>query len=1168
MKTYKICILYILCAISYAQQQSPEIKPELPNIIPPSPTVAALMKYEEIPVSNYTGVPSVNIPLFDYSFPSQKIGLNISLSYHSSSTKLDEVASDIGLGWSFTGGGSISRTVLGMPDEQIESNKIGIYRVKESNGLNYYQTLQTIQGTSFFNMMNPANIVNSSTDDSVKEFLWETNAKGMFDTQHDIWQFNFFGHTGRFYIEKQPSGALEVKLLENTTLKIINHYNLPNSSVPHHLHYKPIGFTIYDELGYKYVFNVVEESISNSLSVTTSLNDINNIDTNSQTFNSAFHLSKIYDPNNNLLLEYQYFNAGTEHIVVNNGITYAYPQYNLNIADEINNFNLNYSNFGLGQDFILSLYKPKSSSLTTSTTYQAKKIEKIKIPRVGSVDFVYQQGRQDEDYTNRENVYIFKQIIVRDSINNIIKQFNLEHEYKYALKKKLFLKGVKQVTQNDTIDIYKLYYKEPTMIYGGNYVKDHWGYLKLNDLDYGLEKEVDKDLVSSFILEKMVLPTGGCVVFNYESNTYSFQGNEQLNNFDDNYYNWNFLNSSKILTGLNSPASRLFTIDVAQKVYFQVGMNFQVNQWFFTLYKDFYDPSNPGLNMVGGVSSESTFDQNGYTYLLLQPGEYVVRFTTPDQPNSSQNEYTSSIAAFFRQIKTSDYKNLFYGGGSRISSISTYKEDVNVQDILATPTSRKNYSYDYLIENNETQYSSGVLVSKKPIFKYVTSMYRPELNASFQGQDESRFPGINYSYEMYSSNDKVNRGKTKGSEIGYRNVTVENLGNGKTEFTYTTSIEYPDIINSIEQLYLPSINLDFKRGLLKKEETLDSLNKKLTSITYDYIFEENYVLTGLNIFGNYDSGYNSCPAFRLISDYYSYNVLKLQSCNQVALHCHVDTPVITFSPNLHLAYSSFVEAFGWAKLTSKITKEYFYPQGSNVPKIVEKTENFTYNPINKQIASHTVDNSNGEILTTNYFYHTGNSPYTQNRISEIEAIEKKKGSEVLSETRIIYGNYWTDNQSYLPKRIEASKGSQSLETQVAFENYDEFGNPLEVRKEGGTFISYIWGYNKTKPIAKIENIKYSQIDSNLILAVQNASNSSFDGTEPALISVLNDLRVALPGAMVTTYTYKPLVGVRTITNPKGDIVTYDYDDFGRLIRVYDSQGNPVSENEYHYRTQN
>src|SRR5690606_1506274 len=39
------------------------IDTDMPEIAPPSSTVAALMKFEEIPVDNYTGIPNISIPL-------------------------------------------------------------------------------------------------------------------------------------------------------------------------------------------------------------------------------------------------------------------------------------------------------------------------------------------------------------------------------------------------------------------------------------------------------------------------------------------------------------------------------------------------------------------------------------------------------------------------------------------------------------------------------------------------------------------------------------------------------------------------------------------------------------------------------------------------------------------------------------------------------------------------------------------------------------------------------------------------------------------------------------------------------------------------------------------------------------------------------------------------
>ncbi|WP_298761858.1 hypothetical protein, partial [uncultured Psychroserpens sp.] len=37
---------------------------ELPEVIPPSPTVANLMQFEEVPVSYYTGQPNISIPIY------------------------------------------------------------------------------------------------------------------------------------------------------------------------------------------------------------------------------------------------------------------------------------------------------------------------------------------------------------------------------------------------------------------------------------------------------------------------------------------------------------------------------------------------------------------------------------------------------------------------------------------------------------------------------------------------------------------------------------------------------------------------------------------------------------------------------------------------------------------------------------------------------------------------------------------------------------------------------------------------------------------------------------------------------------------------------------------------------------------------------------------------
>ena len=80
----------------------------------PSPEAHSLMQYSEVPVSLYTGVPSISIPIYtieigDYSLP-------ITLQYHASGIKVTQEASRVGLGWSLHAGGAVGRIIQGRDD--------------------------------------------------------------------------------------------------------------------------------------------------------------------------------------------------------------------------------------------------------------------------------------------------------------------------------------------------------------------------------------------------------------------------------------------------------------------------------------------------------------------------------------------------------------------------------------------------------------------------------------------------------------------------------------------------------------------------------------------------------------------------------------------------------------------------------------------------------------------------------------------------------------------------------------------------------------------------------------------------------------------------------------------------------------------------------------------
>src|SRR5438128_622672 len=108
-----ICIL-LFNTVGFAQLSTEQQLANLKNITPPSPNASSLGRYGDWPVSLYTGVPNINIPVCEMK--GRALALPISLSYHAAGNKVGDIASWVGLGWNLNCGGMISRSMRGLPD--------------------------------------------------------------------------------------------------------------------------------------------------------------------------------------------------------------------------------------------------------------------------------------------------------------------------------------------------------------------------------------------------------------------------------------------------------------------------------------------------------------------------------------------------------------------------------------------------------------------------------------------------------------------------------------------------------------------------------------------------------------------------------------------------------------------------------------------------------------------------------------------------------------------------------------------------------------------------------------------------------------------------------------------------------------------------------------------
>lgn len=212
-----------------------------------TPNTASLGVYGEIPISYFTGTPTINIPLLEIPFEQKT--LPISLSYHSAGILPDQHPGWVGLGWTLNAGGCIYRIVKDCADDYIWP---GTYGRKSG----YYFTHDLL----------------NTPDWDKHSFLMDvakTDKCFYNDTEPDVFCFSFFGINGKFYLSEQ--GKWQVQCDKHFNVE----YNGELIDVPIGAHgtnyagagYSKVfaGFTLVADDGTRYVFgrdkNAIEFSI-------------------------------------------------------------------------------------------------------------------------------------------------------------------------------------------------------------------------------------------------------------------------------------------------------------------------------------------------------------------------------------------------------------------------------------------------------------------------------------------------------------------------------------------------------------------------------------------------------------------------------------------------------------------------------------------------------------------------------------------------------------------------------------------------------------------------------------------------------------------------------------------------------------------------------------------
>ena len=381
--------------------------------------------------------------------------------------------------------------------------------------------------------------------------------------------------------------------------------------------------------------------------------------------------------------------------------------------------------------------------------------------------------------------------------------------------------------------------------------------------------------------------------------------------------------------------------------------------------------------------------------------------------------------------------------------------------------------------------------------------------------------------------------------------------------------------NSLSNLYLydnshvayskvvESNTVDFQQG--RTEHVFSVFSMVGYTLLSGYVIKDvpNGFLTSLNGYEIETSLYNGSNYLvkKIISNY----ELASPELHYTSLKVRKRYDII-FQPNDiydRFDIMSYEYISKWPRLVSKENIEYNNNQTSFNNTSTSFIYGFPNNILPKEIQ---YLNSQQQIVKTTYSYPTDffgvlvyDSMISRNIIDKV--IEQKQLiNSINTNTKKASYSFFNGLQTQINK-IEEFKFTNLPEIIEQFNAYDYYGNLLEYQKNKNIKESFLWGYKSSYPVAKIIGAEQSSISALVSQSLLDNPTSDED-----LRTHLNALR-SLPNTLVNTYTYKPLVGMTSETDPNGKTTFYEYDNFGRLKLVRDHNNNILKKICYNYAGQ-
>ncbi len=1109
MKKYKIFLIVLL---SFSIRMLAQFG-NMTNVVPTTPEMSGLVKRVDIPVNYSSG--AINYPLNIYTLKVGDLEVPITLNYTSTGFKPSENSSNIGLGWDLEVGGKISHKVNGLDD---------LHSLKEYSAFpNGFPVDHPVK----VDFVNPgaANYPeyallrdNSNSRLEAQGTFMRSPVSGI-DTEPDIFHFSYPGKSSKFFLDKEfngkqmPAGKEKVK-------------------------FDGTKFTITDIQG-----NIYEYAVQDDITIQSDMQLLSGLYPYSggNLIYNNYYLSKIQTKTD--VIEFLY-----------NYVDYAYDNPTSYMKGSTKDY------FEIPTDYYSSSFEVKYLSKVTKHTLPV--LSEIKVNAKTRVSFEYKSTPRADvknDFTRK--IAALDKIKVQDGGNSytaVFDQSYFQPANGYISDRTTWLK-LNSVKINDKQYSFK-YYEDSFMPDKDTDSKDFWGYYSqyaggrysLKDFRtyyYLGGKKPNLADTQATLLKEIIYPTKGSDEFVYENNTYDEPGYTEYGTNVTSigvFYSYEESNNGDFYKEVHFEVTKRTKFQLFYNIPFQPGgatAEAQVS----------YDVINKTTNTPVPLPPMSG---KGEAELILDPGSYYLSMFAKGLPDPYVHLYAEE------EVVTSAGRKNLEVGGIRIAKIIS--KDSNGSSLFT-----KSINY-----NNENGISTG------KIYDYPIA-YELEHGYSFKYD-----PGVCQVIDRYFSLAKYY--STAISDIlGYNGATVfyskatesttsNGSDNGKTVYSF---YDEDDGRLYYDTPYLLFNDNSWKRGFIKKQEIFERGNAvPIKTITNDYSFLQT-------------------PSSQQIESGLDFTApTKPNEFHKMSYQFFATSPEYFFTCGGFIRNrAANFDFYGKKLVSAQVNKDKeVIEENVNGKLLRTETEYFYNNPLHIQPTSQKITFPDKSVQETTFQYaHEKGNQYLINKnmigipleTTIVNKLNSTDAGKTISKLSTLYPNSDTEANSKtsglaLPISVSSlDTQNNTLATEVLYKRYSPVnGNLLQYNPKpdangnSSNPVSIVWGYNNTQPIAKIEGATYEQISA-YILAMVNASDVdaglAANNDETDLLKELNDFRnnPNLAKFKITTYTYDPLIGVRSITSPSGIREVYLYDSYGRLkeVREDNQTGKILKEFNYHYK---